>query len=573
MGVIQFKEANCKNCYKCLRNCPVKAIAFVNDQAQIVEESCMLCGNCLKVCPQNAKTLKSDIDKVKGFIRKKEKVYVSIAPSFISAFEKVNEKWLFAALKRLGFTHVEETAIGAAEVSRQYEKLMDEDKMKNLITSACPSVIFLIEKYYPELIDQLAPVVSPMIAHAKMMKDIYGKRIRVVFIGPCISKKEECNDYQNNGLVDAVLTFEELEDWMTAEGIYGNSDFTEEIKALKDMSARIYPVPGGILNTIGKTYKKKYKCINIDGVDRCMELLDSMRDGSIQNYCIEMNSCTGGCIGGPCMKPIPGGFIEARERLLRYKKRGSVNVDFSLYNNLKIDFSKKFFDRSPKTVVPSEPVIQGILNSIGKFTKDQELNCGACGYQTCREKAIAVFNNKAQLHMCLPYMRERAESISNLIINTTPNAIFALDDNLNIHEVNTSACEKFGLADGDLKGKNIYEILQCEDFAAVYESHESIYDNKFYYKKYDMTVEQSIIYIPEQNIMIAIIKDISEDERMQQKLYEMRSKNADIAQKVIEKQMRVAQEIASLLGETTAETKVALTKLKSSIMTEMSDVK
>lgn len=572
MSIIQFKEANCKNCYKCIRSCPVKAIAFKNDQAEIVEEDCMLCGNCLKVCPQNAKTVKSDIDIVKNYIKRKEKVYVSLAPSFISAFESNNEKWLFAALKKLGFTHIEETAIGAAQVSKEYEKLMRDKKMKNIITTACPSIVFLVQKYYPELIDQLAPVVSPMTAHAKMLRETYGHRIRVVFIGPCISKKEECNDLQNDGAVDAVITFEELESWMISEGIYINDNFSEEIKASKDMLARIYPVPGGILKTIESKFKKNYRCVSTDGVDRCMKILDSIKNDGIKNYFIEMNSCSGGCIGGPCMRHIKGGFLEARERLIEYLKKGSGNANFLMNADAKIDFSKKFFDKSKKSIIPSEASIRSILNSIGKFTEDKELNCGACGYQTCREKAIAVFNNKAQLHMCLPYMRERAESISNLIINTTPNAILALDSELRIQEMNTTAHKKFNLNMENVVGKSIYEVLQCEDFTKVLESGQSIYDRKYFYDKYDITVEQSIIYIPEQNIVVVIIKDISEEEKRRHQMHEIRSENVDIAQKVIEKQMRVAQEIASLLGETTAETKVALTKLKKSIMAEMSDV-
>ncbi len=572
MSTIQFKEANCKNCYKCIRSCPVKAITFKNEQARIIEEDCMLCGNCLKACPQNAKTVKSDIDIVKGFVNKKVKVYASLAPSFITAFDHDSSKSIFAALRKLGFTHIEETAIGAAAVSKQYEKLMSEKKMKNIITTACPSINFLIEKYYPELIDQMAPVVSPMIAHAKMLRETYGQRIKVVFIGPCLAKKDECNDFQNEGAVDAVLTFEELSSWMASEGIDCKDDFTEDIKAAKDMTARIYPVPGGILKTIDNKYKANYKCISIDGVERCMKVLDSIKQNGIENYFIEMNSCQDGCIGGPCMNDTNAGFLVARERLIEFVRKCPGGMNQLADMGTKIDFSKKFIDRTKKHKEPSSASIQAILNSIGKFTKDKELNCGACGYSTCKEKAIAVYTGKAQLYMCLPYMRERAESISNLIINTTPNAIFALDNELQIQEINTAAREKFHLTSDDLIGENIYTLLPCEDFINVFDSHVSVYDTKYYYDKFDMTVEQSIIFISEQNIIIVIIKDITEEERYRLQMHQVQTENVEIAQKVIEKQMRVAQEIASLLGETTAETKVALTKLKKSIMAGMSDV-
>jgi PAS domain S-box-containing protein len=571
MSIIQFKEANCKNCYKCIRSCPVKAIAFVNDQARIVEEDCMYCGNCLTICPQNAKSVQSEIDAVKGFFRKKEKVYVSLAPSFISAFEYANENWFYAALKRLGFTFIEETAVGAVQVSKQYDRLILEHKMKNIITTACPSITLLARKYYPELIEQLAPVVSPMVAHGKMLRETYGPRIRVVFIGPCLSKKDERRELQNSGVIDAVITFEELEEWFAEEGIGPDTDLSEEIKGARELKARIYPVPGGILKTMEERSSRNYQCISVDGVDRCMKVLDSIRDGELQNYFIEMNSCSGGCIGGPCIKQIKGGFLEARARLISYVKRGLREEKLLNTEDVKVDLRKTFYESPRKAEVPSEAAIQGILNSIGKFTRDKELNCGACGYSSCRDKAVAVYNNRAQLHMCLPYMRERAESISNLIINTTPNAIFALDDKLFIQEANRSAHKFFGSDTMSLVGKSIFEVLECGDFQEVIDSKENVYDKKYHYEKYDMTVKQSIIIALEQNIVVVIIQDISDEEKIIRQLHSTREKNVDLAQKVIEKQMRVAQEIASLLGETTAETKVALTKLKKSIMSEMGD--
>ncbi len=574
MSIIQFKEANCKNCYKCIRSCPVNAIAFRNDQAEIIHDECTLCGNCLKICPQNAKRVNSEVDKVKKFISKKDKVYVSLAPSFVSAFDH-DEKWLLCALRKLGFTHVEGTANGAHLVSRQFESLLNKKEMKNIITSCCSSVVLMIEKYYPQLIDQLAPVVSPMIAHAKMLRETYGQRIRVVFIGPCISKKEECNDLQNENQVDAVITFDELDSWFEEEGIYQDEELFEEVKDF-DTITRIYPVPGGILKTIDKKSKANYRSISVDGVERCIDILDSIAHGNIENYFIEMSSCTGGCIAGPCMKNVKGGFLTSRERLLNYAKKSaclpSDNIK-SLDAASRVDLSKKFIDRSKKAELPSEAVIQGILNSIGKFSYEKELNCGACGYPSCREKAIAVFYGKAQVHMCLPFMRERAESISNIIINYTPYAIFALDRNLNIQEVNKSAKTMFKLSETDVEGMNIEEVIQCEMFEKVLESGENIYDEKYVYDAYNIIVKQSIINVSKHHTIIVIINDITDEETQRQKIFESRSQNIDIAQKVMEKQMRVAQEIASLLGETTAETKVALTKLKKSIMSEMGEGK
>jgi PAS domain S-box-containing protein len=346
-----------------------------------------------------------------------------------------------------------------------------------------------------------------------------------------------------------------------------------ELKSIRNGTAKIYPTPGGIIKTLTCDERKNYKCISIDGVDRCINILDSIKNDEVENYFIEMSSCAGGCLGGPCKSQIKGGFLEARSRLIEYMKKNTRNSSAVIVEDVQVNLSKKFINKSKPENIPDEDTIQNILISIGKFTKDKELNCGACGYSTCREKAIAVYNKKAQLYMCLPFMRERAESISNLIINTTPNAILAMNKDLIIQEINSSALKMFNLDKEDMKGKSIYEVLDCLELETVKETGENILEQKYYYKKYDKTVEQSIVFSKEQNIIVIVIKDLTEEEKNKKQLYKVRTETVDIAQKLIEKQMRVAQEIASLLGETTAETKVALTKLKNSMILEMSDSK
>ena len=571
MSTIHFKEANCKNCYKCIRSCPVKAIEFKNDQAQIIEEACVLCGKCLQVCPQNAKSVKDDVEKVKGFINRKMKVYASVAPSFVSAFN-INENGdRFGILKKLGSTGIEETAVGASRVSLEYEKLMQERKMKNILTTSCPTVVSIVEKYYPELIEQLAPVVSPMIAHAKMLKSMYGDRSKVVFIGPCIAKKEEYLDGKNDEYVDAVITFEELEKWVSDEGLSFQDKYESATGGIYNNSARFYPAPGGIIKSLNSNKKYDYKMIKFDGIERCIDIFEEIKIGRVKDYFIEMNSCVGGCLGGPCRNSDCPSFLEQKEKLNSYVKAAPISDKTGMEYDVRISMDKQFRDKSWSYKIPSEIAIREILNKIGKFTKEKELNCGACGYSTCREKAIAVYNKKADIHMCLPYMREKAESTSNLIFNSTPNGIIALDEDLIIQEVNISARILLNINEAEAIGKPIEEILECDDFHNVNAPGDNIYNRKHHYIKQDVIVEQSILYVKEQQIVLIFMKDITKEEKKQQQMYSMRAETVEIAQKVIEKQMRVAQEIASLLGETTAETKVALTKLKKSIQTEIGD--
>jgi len=320
----------------------------------------VLCGKCLRVCPQNAKSVKNDIDVVREFLSKKQKVYASLAPSFAAAFDVKNAKNIITAIKKLGFFHVEETAIGAAHVSKEYEKLLEKKSMANIITTACPTVVYLVEKYYPTLINQLAPVVSPMVAHAKIMKEIYGPRIKVVFIGPCISKKKECEEFQYDDAVDAVLTFEELEEWMQSEGITFDHSYDEEITGVKDFTSRLYPSPRGILKTLSSDKKHNYKCISVDGIDRCIEILDSLQKGEGSNYFIEMNSCPGGCLGGPCMRTSKAGFLVSRERLIEYAKKNLSDCRPGIMDDTKVNLSRSFIDKSKAYLIPDDSVIRNI---------------------------------------------------------------------------------------------------------------------------------------------------------------------------------------------------------------------
>jgi iron only hydrogenase large subunit-like protein len=572
MGIIQFKEVNCKNCYKCVRSCLVKAISIKNDHAQIIEDMCILCGKCLQVCPQNAKSVKDDVDKVRTFINKKLKVYASIAPSFAPAFNLKGISQVYAIFKKLGFTYAEETAVGAAAVSARYKELLHKREMNNIITTACPTVVSLIEKQYPELINQMAPVVSPLIAHARMMKDMYGSDIKVVFIGPCLSKKEEVNEFSDEEAIDAVITFEELEKWLKEEQISLDidEDFLAEDPHHTSMHTRFYPAPGGIIKSLSAVKEYDYRFVKFDGLERCISILDQIKDGNSEKYFIEMNSCEGACLGGKCMNSGKHGFLELSERLVEYiDNSAAVKTNKEFHCDTNVNLTRSFKDKSERNVLPDEKTIEEILRKIGKFSKDQELNCGSCGYTTCRDKAVAVYNKKAELRMCLPYMRQRAESISNVIISSTPNAIFAINEEFNIQEANMAARKLFNLECEELSNRNIFEILDCVDIVTVSDTENNILNNKYKYIKYNVIVEQSILYLKEDNMIIIIMKDITKDEKQKEIMYNMRNETIDIAQKVIDKQMRVAQEIASLLGETTAETKVALTKLKNSIQTEI----
>ena len=551
--LLLLKKEDCKSCYKCIRECALKSIRFAENRAQIVENECVYCGHCYVVCPQSAKEIRSDTARAKALIASGRPVVVSLAPSFIADFPVSGLAEMRRALTALGFAEVEETARGARIVKSEYERMIASGEHRLIISSCCHSVNLLIQKRYPRALQYLARVDSPMVAHAKSIKARM-PGAAVVFIGPCVSKKDEA---ERCGQVDCVLTFDELTDWLQEAGVpLGESGALDGTEA----RSRFFPTPGGIIKSMDQQADFTY--IPIDGLRRCMDALEEIERGGMENCFVEMNACEGSCIGGPVMHRYHREPITCKTRVDHYG--GRSGADFS--DRPADDLKKTFSYLGTGEVMPGEAAIEEVLHKLGKFRPEDELNCGACGYPTCREKAIAVCQGKADLTMCLPFLKAKAESFSGAILDNTPNAILAMDTKLIIQQANEAAARLFGMGSArELVGLPIDTILGPVEYLQAIGGERSGGATRHYLADYDKFVEETIAFDPEYNLVISIIKDITEETRREKRLDEERRRTAELADRVIEKQMRVAQEIASLLGETTAETKIALTRLKDTI--------
>ncbi|HIV46812.1 MAG TPA: 4Fe-4S binding protein [Candidatus Acutalibacter stercorigallinarum] len=553
---LKLKKSNCVNCYKCIRHCPVKSIKYSTGQAQIVSDECILCGQCFVVCPQNAKEIRNDVPSAMELI-KSGPVIASLAPSFVANYPGATAATMEKALKQLGFTGVEETAIGASIVKTEYERIIAEGKQEVIISTCCHSVNTLVEKYYPEVLPYLATVVSPMQAHCQKIKQEH-PGAKTVFIGPCISKKAEADAYP--GYADCVLTFEELSDWLKQEGI----TVEQGEDHLEESRARLFPTTGGILRTM-KCDSPDYAYLVVDGIENVLAALDDIKQGRLKKCFIEMSICAGSCIGGPAMERERRRPVTDTIAVNRYAGRKDFVVDQPDGKDLIKDHRFIGLHRQ----MPGEKEIEEILHKTGKFTKEQELNCGACGYSTCREKAIAVYQGKADLNMCLPFLTQKAQSFSDTIINNTPNGIIVLNEDLEVQQINSAACHIINIRHAsDVLGDQVIRILDPKVFLDVMSSGRSIRDEKIYLAEYKRYVEQSVIYDRSYHIVMCIMRDVTEEERERKKKEEISQSTIEVTDRVIEKQMRVVQEIASLLGETTAETKIALTNLKDSLNDE-----
>ena len=564
---LTLKKSNCKNCYKCIRNCPVKSIRFSGNQAHIINNECILCGRCFVVCPQNAKQIVDETEKVKVLIQGQTPVIASVAPSFVANYPGVGIGAFRKALQKLGFTDAEETALGATIVKKEYERILKEENRDVIISSCCHSVNLLIQKYYPNCLSYLADVISPMQAHAADIKRRYPDA-KVVFIGPCVSRKDEAEHYKN--FVEAALTFEEISAWFKKENVE-----LEQVSDTEEESlARFFPTTGGILKTMTQE-NTDYDYLAIDGVENCIDALMDISEGKIHKCFIEMSACAGSCVGGPVMERkhnnMDGNTSYRRNPVRDYLAVSNYagSEDFVIDQPDVNELKKIFEPIEKKNIYPLDYEINQILRQMGKTKKSDELNCGSCGYNTCRDKAVAIFQGKADISMCLPYLKEKAESFSDTIIKNTPNGIIALNDDLEVQLINSAACKILNIpSQSDIIGEPIVRVLDPKLFIRIQQGSEYVYNERTYLAEYGKYVEQTIVRDSERKILICIMADVTEEEKEHKRKEEISQQTIEIADKVVDKQMRIVQEIASLLGETAAETKIALTKLKESISDE-----
>lgn len=575
--IISTIPAKCRDCYKCLRSCPVKAIQVKRQEsggelyAQVMDERCIVCGRCVQVCPQKAKRVTTDVEKVRSLLQGGLKVVASVAPSFAGALPVDVAGLLPAALRRLGFSIVQETALGAEMVGaahRTLETATNGRFERPLLSTSCPAIVNLVEKHFPHLLPHLAPVVSPMVAHARYLRQQYPEA-QIVFVGPCFAKKEEVLQINEDepGLIAAALTFQEIwEWWQETQSTSMTSLVPEPFDPPFPRRAQLFPIEGGLLYTAEMTTGPMASdAIVITGVDHCVDFLtrfDEYAGRPESPRLIEMLSCSTGCIAGPGAVSEEDPFLR-RNRVIQHHRQsqaklaGENTLDLS---RVKVNLERRYKSRAVPLPVPDEAAIKAILARTGKLVPEDELNCGACGYGSCREKAIAVYQGLAEIEMCMPFMRAQAESFSDIITRSSPNAIIIVNDSLRIININPAAEKMFRCEAARIIGRHLSRLIDPAHFQSVL-AKRGVIRTVVAYPQYDLVTDQSIFYVEKQNVVVGFFIDITEEQKRHEEIKQLKMTTAARAQEVIQKQMQVAQEIASLLGETTAETKVLLSKL------------
>ncbi|MGD0659087.1 MAG: [Fe-Fe] hydrogenase large subunit C-terminal domain-containing protein [Syntrophorhabdales bacterium] len=550
--------ARCRDCYRCLRGCPVKAIRMKNGQAYVDEKRCIACGTCIRECPQQAKSFRQDVEMVQRLIESDRFVSASVAPSFAAVFGGWQRKRLPAALRALGFRYVGQTSRGAYHVSVQTERLMRENPNRTYVATACPAVVNYVEKYDHDAVGNLIPLASPMVTHARMLKKLHGKQSAVVFIGPCVAKKSEILRPGVSGAVDCVLTFKELMVWLDNRNIdlstCEESDFDE--KPIHD--AQLYPLPGGSIKTAAiEDDGLSLTIVRADGAAAVKESLDSIHHGPPYAL-LEPLFCGHGCINGPGVGTEKNIF-ERRRDIIEYNRQTDKDLPPGPLGDSKL--MEASFAREMDVLPPvSEGEIQAVLERTGKADPEQQLNCGACGYASCRDKAVAVVRGMAEPEMCIPSMRRLAERRTDRIIDTSPNGVVILDENLSIISMNP-AFKHFFLCSEAVLGRHISYLMDPGPFEKLVSGVADELDITITHKPYNLLCRELLYTLKEERQIVGIFMNITSLQQQEKRLKELRSQTVEQANELLDHQVKMALNIAQFLGESTAKGEALVRKL------------
>lgn len=552
---IYTEKARCNDCYKCLRNCPVKAIRVENESAAVMPERCIYCGICVASCPVSAKKVRDDLGRAQLLIRRKERVWASLAPSWVAEFKGLGMGRMVAALKTMGFAGVSETALGAQEVSAACAELIAKSGPRLFISSACPSVVELVLRYRPEHAANLTPLLSPMGAHAKMLRRLHGEDIGIVFIGPCIAKKHEAD--MRSELVDVAFTFEGLRRGFERYGIdpYAMNPGPSDVfhpRPTEDGS--LYGIEGGMLQGLqARLQTSGVRMMSFSGVRAVLDGLDGLDQSEVDApLFLELLACEGGCINGPRMTRHCGTALKRLDVLDYAGDPDAVNDPHR--QDLRLDFSAQPVASKAYT----EADIQASLRSVGKQSMEDEMNCGACGYDSCRGLAAALLDGRAEASMCVSYMRKIAMNKANALIRSMPAGVVIVDEHLHIVECNRKFAEMLGEetlmvyeAGPGMAQASLAKVAPfvCSLFTSMLTGHDAELRRDL---RVGGRIFSLMLFPVEQGRMVGgILQDITEPAFQRDEVIHK-------TKEVISKNITTVQQIAYLLGENAAETEMLL---------------
>lgn len=554
---IYTEQNNCQDCYKCIRHCPVKAIKIEDHRASVVQELCIYCGKCVDICPAGAKKVRDDLSAAR-YLVDEHQVVLSLAPSYLAEFQDYGKDQLIQALYKLGFKQVSETAIGAEMVSHATNEWLKRQEPGTWFSSCCPAVVQYICKYQPGHAHRLAPVGSPMQAHAQYIKSHHPAQTKVIFAGPCIAKKQEAEHIARE--VDLALTFDELRSWLEEEGL--SAEFTGKAQTTSrenstEQAARgaYYPVEGGMIATMNKDAGiTDTSFMSFTGIQNIRQILEHSSEQQEEKIFIELMACEGGCINGPIMSTSHS-LATRRWRTLQETQKRPDTTRYNEHPGSNIHYADviKPFSRSKH----SEQEIREALKTIGKVSEKDELNCGGCGYESCRQFALAMLEGKAEQQMCVSYMRRVAQNKATVLLQKMPYGVVLVDEHMRIIESNENfarllgpEAEKLYEMKPGMEGANLSKLTSFHKlFANALEQGLEEVDKDL--PQGDKLLHLSIFSIQKHKIVCGIVHQLNEEHLAKDQLINR-------LQEVIRDNLSTAQKASFLLGENASRTETKL---------------
>jgi iron only hydrogenase large subunit-like protein len=557
---IKTMKRECQDCNKCIRECPVKAIRVQDTCAQVVPELCILCGNCVLSCPSNAKQVCDDLPSVKTLLKCKRAVIALLAPSYVAQFPGVRPAQLIHALKKLGFFAVSETALGVQQVSASILSMMRSEPNRIWISSACPAVVDFIEKYHPEVLPYLCEVLSPVLAHCKMLRAYYGKDIATVFIGPCVAEKKEAEEHPE--LLDVVLTFEDLSDWLRDEKILlaEMAEMQEDRFAPEEaQEGTLFPIDGGMNLCLTNNQEiGNFQFLSVSGMENVEQTLKEIVQWKADHSIFfEMSACAGSCINGP-KASLDISLARRRNEVIQCARPGieaprPVSLDIAHHYEA-VQITQNEY---------TELQLTEALRTVGKHSAEDELNCAGCGYDSCRDFARALIAGNAERMMCATYTRKLAQKKAIALLQNMPSAVVIVDESLKIIECNANFVHLFATDienTKDLEGSALGAVIPFSSlFLRVLETGEDIVSHDIRYQR--SILNTSIFTIELHSVMCGIFQDITKPIFQKEQIIGR-------AREVIQKNLKTVQQIAYLLGENAADSEIILNSIVRSFSPE-----